>query len=229
MIWRGLTKTLRLGRFFFPCALAWGLTACQSGGPMQTLGPWGASLQALWSEPPVHWDRLSDQYDYLLLRLQGRDAVMVQGGRGAAGQQDWFSARREWLRLQGGRIVGLQGMGHDWHAVRGQPPDWAQVDAAPLRWTRERDVMPGYRFGVVDQITTRVGVAPTSGLPPRLQPQPHWRWYEEDVQSTDAQGQPWAFTQRFALAQGQVVYSEQCVAPQWCLQMMPRAAAGAGR
>ena len=81
--------------------------------------------------------------------------------------------------------------------------------------------MPHYRFGVRDEVLTRAVAAPTSGWHPQAQPQPHWRWYEDEVRTTDATGQPWVFNQRFAVVQGRVVYSEQCVEKDLCLQMRP--------
>lgn len=180
--------------------------------------------------PDVHWDRLADDRDYLLLRVQGRDAVMALGERsGNAPDEHWFSAQREWLQLRGGRIQAVLGMTHEWRGLRGQAPEWSRVDAGAVQWVRERDEMPHYRHGVSDKVTTRVAQAPASGLHPQLRPQPDWHWYEDEVTTTDASGRPWVFGQRFALAQGRVVYSEQCIAPQWCFQMLPRAARGTGR
>lgn len=223
-------QTLLRGRFFCLMACAGcvpGLTACQAAGA-GAFGSLGVALHSLWSSP-VRWDRLSNQHEYLLLRVQGRDAVMVLGKRADDAKEDWFSARREWLRLRDGRIQAVQGMQHDWHVVQGEAPAWTQVDASPVSWERVRDAMPGYRHGVRDRVHTRAVAAPTSGLPTRLKPAPDWRWYEDEILSVDEMGQSWAFRQRFAMARGKMVYSEQCTAPQWCFQMIPRAGAGADR
>ncbi len=226
---RRAVQTLLRGRFFWaPCLAAASLVlgGCQSSGGLW--GPLGATAQAIWA-PAVNWDRLPADKDFLLLRVQRRDALMALGERaGDAPDEHWFSAQREWLHLRGGRIWAVAGMTHEWRGQRSQPPAWAQVDAGPVRWVRERDEMPHYRFGVRDEVLTRAVPAPASGWHPQARPQPHWRWYEDEVRTTDATGQPWVFGQRFAVVQGRVVYSEQCIAPQWCFQMLPRAAGGAG-
>ena len=225
MAWR-VKQTLLRGRFFW-AVLAMALSGCQSLGDVW--GPLGATARSMWGAD-VRWDRLSDERDYLLLRVQGRDAVMALGERlGPGPDEHWFSAQREWLHLRGGRIQAVGGMTNEWRGQKAQPPAWAQVDAGPVRWERTRDVMPHYRFGVRDGVLTQAVAAPASGWHPQAQPQADWRWYQDEVSSTDAAGQPWVFRQLFAVSQGRVVYSEQCIAPQWCFQMLPRAAKGAGR
>jgi len=47
---------------------------------------------------------------------------------------------------------------------------------------------------------------------------PQVRWVEDQVKSTKADGTPWTYTQRFALENKQVVYSEQCISPALCFR-----------
>jgi hypothetical protein len=74
--------------------------------------------------------------------------------------------------------------------------------------------MPGYRYGQADRIETQLGIAP-NGAPalPR-----DATWFVDQVRSPQSLGGDWAYTQTFAIHQGRVVYSEQCLAPTVCFK-----------
>jgi hypothetical protein len=43
-------------------------------------------------------------------------------------------------------------------------------------------------------------------------------WVQDQVKATKPDGTPWTYTQRFALENKQVVYSEQCISPALCFR-----------
>lgn len=125
----------------------------------------------------------------------------------------WYSAKGEVLRLQSGHVVGLTGADVDWREVHlSSLPAWPSDHASTSNYTRTRDVMPGYRFGVVDQLQVRSIKAPNNSHLVTLLPQT-LHWYE----ARELQG---ALTvARFALSSSaqSVLYGEQCISPTLCL------------
>ena len=160
------------------------------------------------AEPPIHFN---PQYSYLRTVLNGTVIYLVLGyvdphPEGAV--EVWYSGAGEIVKLRDGHMVGTAGL----------PVDW--LDVRVVGNVRERDLMPGYRFGVRDQVTRVPVAAPApgqttlKGVPPSS-----LRWYEERSTSTHADGA--LPTARFAVSTGPgvpvVVYSEQCVTPDICL------------
>src|SRR5450756_855486 len=138
----------------------------------------------------------------------------------------WYSAGREVLRFRNGRLVAAVGLGTEWRGIVVQGlPTWAEIASAtqPVRWSRIRDVMPGYRYGVHDALVL-------SGIPPPDDSQlkgidPYsLHWYEErlDTQNTgtDSRGDEELPPARYALdtrnAGETVVYGEQCLSAELC-------------
>jgi len=162
---------------------------------------------------------------YLRAVLDGRTALLVLGYVDADARgpiEVWYSAEREVLRLQNGRLVGAAGLTTEWRNVEvPELPAWAAMThaaraGAPLGWTRVRDVMPGYRFGLRDALLLRETQPPARhGLlgvdPARL------TWFEEAVEAGSAESLPLArYAVDFSGGREVVVYGEQCIAPTLC-------------
>lgn len=174
---------------------------------------------------------LDPKFSYMRVDIAGRVSYLALGYVDALPEgltEVWYSGRGEVLRIRNGRIVGTTGLTTDWRAVRfsaepGWPsPDATDRDAESHTFTRERDLMPGYRFGVRDQIERVAIPAPprSTALPLGAQ---QVRWYEERSTSSPAgEALP---SSRFAVSvregQAQVVYSEQCLTPDLCLSLQP--------
>ncbi|MDP9902198.1 YjbF family lipoprotein [Variovorax ginsengisoli] len=167
------------------------------------------------------------QYSYLRTVINGSVNYLVLGYVDPAPEgavEVWYSSAGEVVKLRDGHLAGTAGLPANWLAVRhAQPmPPATTLPTAnqPITYARERDVMPGYRFGVRDQVTRVAVPAPApgdtrlAGVPPSS-----LRWYEERSTSTRADGALPA--SRFAVSTGPgapvVVYSEQCVTPDICL------------
>ena len=145
----------------------------------------------------------------------------------------WYSAEREVLRLQNGRLVGAVGLTTEWRNVTlPELLSWsaaARADRA-YQWTRTRDVMPGYRFGVKDALSLRVVEAPQRSALQGFDPQ-RLTWFEERVESgsdaglsavfgngigIDATLPPARYAVDFGGSGETVVYGEQCLAADLC-------------
>ena len=162
-------------------------------------------------------------YEYLLIEIDGRKTAMALGHRQEvveAGEvkvlEHWYSGQREMIHMVNGRIHTALGLTVEWRRQQSSPPNWASLSAAkaPVVWQRDIDVMPGYRFGQTDRIETQVGPAPL-GAPAQAGGA---QWFSDQVRSPQPLGGDWVYKQHFAVVQGRVVYSEQCLSPNVCFK-----------
>lgn len=164
---------------------------------------------------------LNPELRYLRVTVRGRVALMVLGyvePRPEGPIDTWYSSEGEVLRLQNGRVVGTAGLETDWRAVRNAGlPAWKDMlGRQKVVYRRERDEMPGYRFGIVEDVSLYPVRTPVNAKLARL-PAESLRWYEETVLGAP-DGLPSA---RYALTgkdgQPRVVYAEQCLSQKLCL------------
>ena len=167
---------------------------------------------------------LNPDFRYLRVMIGGRTALLVLGyvdkdSRGPI--EVWYSAEREVLKLQHGRVVGAVGMLTEWRNVGlSELPAWSVLarERAPLRWERMRDVMPGYRYGVREALALAVVPAPEKSALRDLDPK-QLTWFEERTESSTAGDKalpPARYAVRFGSGGETVVYGEQCLATEVC-------------
>jgi hypothetical protein len=165
-------------------------------------------------------------FEYILIEIEGRNTAMALGNREvltetgrASLHERWYSGQGEMIHMVDGRIHTAVGLTVEWRRQRSNPPAWDLLakSSSAVAWSRELDVMPGYRYGQADRIETQLGIAP-NGAPalPR-----DATWFVDQVRSPQSLGGDWAYTQTFAIHQGRVVYSEQCLAPTVCFKFKP--------
>lgn len=184
--------------------------------------------------PGVDNARLNPNFRYLRVTIGGRVVLLALGNVDSDPKgpiEVWYSAEREVLRLQNGRLVGAVGLTTEWRNVSlPELPNWSKAASANsvIRWTRARDVMPGYRFGVKDALSLRVVETPGRSALQGLDPQ-GLSWFEE---RGEAGSRIAAFfggsagvdavlpAARYAVDLGgdkeTVVYGEQCLAADLC-------------
>jgi group 4 capsule polysaccharide lipoprotein GfcB/YjbF len=166
--------------------------------------------------------KLNPNFRYLRVTIGGRVVLLALGYLEPHPQgtiEVWYSAEREVVRLQNGRLVGASGLTTEWrNVVLPEFPDWPTLASggAPLRWSRIRDVMPGYRYGLRDSLALSVIAPPAKSALQELDPN-QLIWFEERLANEALPGTSLP-TARYAvqLAGGVVVYGEQCLAPQFC-------------
>lgn len=173
------------------------------------------TVRGLWRPPgPV----FAKGFEYLEVTVDGRRSVMALGSREqqrGAWVEQWFSGQGEMLELRDGRIHRVLGMTREVRHTQVSAPGW-QALVGPsdgAHWTRQRQVMPGYQVRS-EQVSTRP-------LAKAMPAQPEASWIEEAVATQLLDGRPWRYSERFALQQGRVVYSEQCIAPDLCFKLRP--------
>lgn len=179
-------------------------------------------------------DALDLRYWYLRVEVDGHPPGLLVLGYvdpdPAGPIQVWYSGTRETLRTQNGRIVGATGTLHEWKAVRfiPAPPAWAQMGTQGASFVRLHDAMPGYHFGV----TENMRLEPWQGLPlvelPASLPLDKarsYQWFRESAQTVAGPGSralPDAWF-AFGVHRGlsTIVYSEQCLEVDFCLKLQP--------
>jgi hypothetical protein len=168
-------------------------------------------------------------HEYLLAEINGRQVILVLGQRkttpspnGDVVDEHWYSASREMMHLRNGRLHVIMGMHTEWRDNRSTPPAWSalQAQGQAAQWLRTRDEMPYYRFGIQDSIRTQALAHAPIAVPAGLPTQGHdIRWAQDHIETTTPKGHRWVYTQNFALAANQVIYSEQCISPELCLRL----------
>jgi hypothetical protein len=208
------------------------LSGCSAGGNaiLQTL-PY-----AYGRNPAVDKAKLNPNFRYLRVVVRGHIALLALGNVDSHPHgpvEVWYSAEREVLRLQNGRLVGAVGLTTEWRNVTlPELPSWSAVAHADrvYQWTRTRDVMPGYRFGVKDALSLRVVEAPRRSALQGLDLQ-RLMWFEERGESGSVAGlsgifggggganavlPPARYAVEFRGGGETVVYGEQCLAADLC-------------
>ena len=191
---------------------------------------------AVQGPPSSDGARLNPKVRYLRVTISGRVVFLALGFVDSHPQgpvEVWYSADREVIRLQNGRLVGAVGMTTEWRNIAlPELPSWSAVAGAqqPVQWVRMRDVMPGYRFGLRDALVLGVIPPPQKNALQGLDPQ-SLTWFEERVRPEPLAEYPAKFLTaisgdkilppaRYAveLREGKdtVVYGEQCLAPELC-------------
>jgi hypothetical protein len=191
------------------------LTGCQSNPTFETfttLLPW-----------TKRYSQVQAGFEYILVSANEHDALMALGERRFDESKNhlherWYTGQGEMLYLVDGRIQQALGFTYE---IRGQThsaPHWNELinSRRELIWRRQMDLMPGFRYGVVENITSFRMHSPSklpSSLPISVQ------WVADLVESKSSDGLAWRYVQRFALQEGRVVYSEQCIGKELCLKI----------
>lgn len=135
----------------------------------------------------------------------------------------WYSADREVIRLQNGRVVGAAGTLTEWRQVR-MPhlPSWREMaqQTGPYQWTRTRDVMPGYQFNVSEQLQLAAIAPPVQSAMLAIAPA-SLTWFEESqvpaVANLADRLRPARYAVEFIGDTERVIYAEQCLSTDICI------------
>lgn len=170
---------------------------------------------------PTHF---SPSFHYLRVALNDRVIFMASASPTAAiknGVSVWYSADREVLRFQNGRLIAAVGALHEWRSVTIPAlPEWEVLSkqTQPLKWTRIRNVMPGYHYELQDKLVLYRIETPSNSRLKTIQPN-NLVWFEEQFESTEET--PHSLPKaRYAVeikdGHAQVIYAEQCIATELC-------------
>lgn len=163
--------------------------------------------------------KLNPALRYLRVSGGAKPVLMVLGYTDVTPEgviETWYSSSGEVLRLRGGRIVSSAGLTTDWLDVRYRGlPSWQALGlTAGVEYVRQRDEMPGYRFGISEAVRLRSIEAPDQVRLAGLLAT-DLRWYEETVAGHRRPSARYGL----GLSKGtpEVVYAEQCLSDDLCL------------
>ena len=223
----------QFGAFFLAALLL--LAGCAGGGSvmMQTTQLW--VQQVLPGAADGLPQQLDPRFRYLRVEVPNLTPgiwVLAFVDPHARGEIEvWYSAQNQVIKLQNGRIVATHGLAVDWPAVRfaAAPPAWAQLaadtGAAVAAFEREHDELPAYRYGVREGVELRMlAQAPPLAGPGSLAADlaKRYAWFAETATPLGAP-EGGVLTNWYAwglhLGQPKVVFSEQCLKPDFCLRL----------
>ena len=171
--------------------------------------------------------KLDPQYHYLRVVVGERVIFMASDSPDInimSNSGIWYSADREVLHFDNGRLVAAVGTASEWRGVAlPDLPEWSEIASAkaPLKWVRTRDVMPGYRFGVRDDLVLKRIPPPGDSHLKSIDPG-GLIWFEERLEAkSGAMSVDNLPPARYAVDMGGtqkkiVVYGEQCISAELC-------------
>ena len=135
----------------------------------------------------------------------------------------YYSASGEVVRLLNGRIVGAVGLTAEWRQVSTAAPEWRRLlkEAQPVRYVRTRDVMPGYRSGVRDELIVQAVPVPERRTALQVLDPASLTWFEERFAAAERTRSPETLPPALVAVEttasgATAVYGEQCLAPEFC-------------
>ena len=166
-------------------------------------------------------EKLNRSLRYLRVVASGGVSLLVLGyveANPSGPIEVWYSSKAEVLRMQNGHVVGLTGTTVEWrHVSLSALPPWHGINSTSMRYTRIRDVMPGYLFGTTDQLDLRLTPAPSrsniSAKPVELAQ--NLKWFE--AREVNKKLPPARFAVETIDGISTAVYGEQCFSPAYCL------------
>jgi hypothetical protein len=204
-------------RFLVSAMICIASSGCSLGG--------SAIIDTFKSVVPLPGDQqvaeLDSRFQYLRVDAGGRVGYLALGATEPSDgtpTEVWYSANREVIKLSSGHIAAAIGTTEEWRkASLPRFQSWQSIaNSNGFRWTRYRDVMPGYRYGIVDTLFIRAIPRP---------PKSNWEgggaerlmWFEESQEASSAEPLPIV---RYAVQiQGgfeRVEYGEACLSPTLC-------------
>jgi hypothetical protein len=173
---------------------------------------------------------LNPNYRYLKVDANGQPALLVLGyidKKARANQDVWYSAYKEVIEINGGRLANTEGLESNWTQVTLiEPPSLlealkstsAATNKRPIkfRFTRIRTLMPGYHVNIRETVVMEALNEIPSGIPKALsdpEPNKDIRWVKETVlvptQYRDPSVHPLEAIYAINTKTGEVIYGKQ--------------------
>lgn len=203
------------------------LAGCTSG--LQAIGE---SLRyAATPDQRVTRASLDPKFEYLRVRVNGRLALLVLGAvdehETDMPVQVFYSGEGETLKLQGGRISAFTSTNQSVQIRVLAPKEAVWNFFSSSSYKRQVDSRPDYRFSQIQRIDVeRLPAAPGRRDLEGLNPQ-ELVWFKETIQGVSPSQPPALFALKRVNNRFEVVYSEECFAPDLCLSLQRWRASGA--
>ena len=184
---------------------------------------------------------LNPSYRYLKVDVNNLPALLVLGYEDTTPNgvvSTWYSAFKEVVQIQNGRLISTQGLELNWTNVSFQdapalskvalmdPASGSQKKSA-MRFQRIRTVMPSYRANIEETVEIKPLAMTPSDAPAIFQQSNEAqsiRWVEETVVMQTNVRTPYLEPVRAIYAidskTSQVIYGRQCLAAQFCISWL---------
>jgi hypothetical protein len=184
---------------------------------------------------------LNPSYRYLKVDVNNLPALLVLGYEDTTPNgvvSTWYSAFKEVVQIQNGRLISTQGLELNWSDVSLQDapalskvalmdPSVTSKKKPALRYQRIRTVMPSYRANIEETVEIKpLELAPSDAPKILLQGNETQliRWVEETVVMQTNVRTPYLDPVRAVYAintkTAQVIYGRQCLAVQFCVSWL---------
>jgi hypothetical protein len=174
---------------------------------------------------------LNPQYRYLKVEANEQPALLVLGYQDQVNgvkTDIWYSAFKEVVQIQAGRLAGTQGLDLNWTEVQLHDApalvDFVSKKNTVLRYQRTRTVMPGYRARIEETVEMRALEEIPSDAPKVLKSgvmNPQIRWVQETALLQTNARSPYVYPVRAIYAvdtkSAEVIYGKQCLAQNYCV------------
>jgi len=189
----------------------------------------------------IEQTELNPRYRYLKVDVNNLPALLVLGYQESSSNgviSTWYSAYKEVIQIQNGRLINTQGLELNWSNVSfiDAPalaniamiePTMGSKKKSAVRYQRIRTVMPSYRANIEETVEIKpLEIAP-SDAPKILQEgneAQFIRWVEETVLLQTNIRTPYLDPVRAIYAintkTSQVIYGRQCLAAQFCVSWL---------
>jgi len=172
---------------------------------------------------------LNPKFRYLKVIVEDRAPVLLVLGyldpHTSGDIEVWYSANREVLKIQNGRIISTAGLTFDWRSsdFPVAPPAWTELAANDANYVRTRDEIPNGRYAVTEQVHLERSPAPpvahlSESMPASLAG--NYAWFSETYRADDGRAPPPAwFAVDLNSPTATVAYSEQCLSATLCMKL----------
>ena len=185
------------------------------------------AIKAL-SQPPPE-PKLSSKYQYLRVSYVDRKsrkpryAFFVLGRlekSDCGSHQTWYGPYGQIIQTCEGRLMSTVGLPFNLEKSSFKPwPLWQDAQKNAPAFTRTFDVMPGYHYGLNQSLKLQQTTKPSCCFMEKAHE--GLIWFKDMPTEADKYHQlpPSVYGVRFHNEQVDVIYSEQCITPQFCLAL----------
>jgi hypothetical protein len=226
-----LLKGRRLKQFgvFFLASTLLSLAGCMSSGTVLTQTVQLLGRQMLSGEAADGLPADPDpRFRYLRLEVEGSTPAMLVlafvDPHPMGEIEVWYSAQNQVIKLQNGRIVASHGLAVDWTKVHFPvaPPAWGDIRPEGSQFERERDEVPAYRYGLKERLSVQPVDLPAGVVVPgpiNADMAKRYAWFRETATAADGVKSTAWYALEVQMGRSVVVYSEQCLKPDFCLRL----------
>lgn len=165
---------------------------------------------------------LNPKFNYLRVEIGTNLSYLASVPTSYSSSQYWYSAKKDSIQLDQGRLTDISGSLIEWHRVKTEKiPNWQELMTKnySISYYRSRDQMPGYQFNIVEHLTLRkldFNQQPAFSL--QYHQAQHLLWFKE-INLTHPELSSTYYALEKNKKSPQVVFSHICLTKDYCLNI----------